>query len=67
MEETKYADDYILENNKDDGYDYFLDHGKESINTLLWTFLPENITLGEADKLASNIYNTIHELWERQI
>lgn len=32
---------------------------KAAINNFLWVWLPEGITLGEADKVALDIYNRI--------
>lgn len=47
-----------------EAYQYWLENGKVDINKLLWTLLPGNVTLDEADKLAVEIYYMINERWD---
>jgi len=50
---------------REGAYQAFLDDGKVAINELLWKFLPEETTLGEADRMATEIYCKISECWEQ--
>jgi hypothetical protein len=50
---------------KEEGYKCFLDNGKEEINSLLWTYLPSNTTLKEADNLSMHVYEKICEFWDK--
>ena len=43
---------------------YFYKQGKVDINTLLWTWLPPNTTLGRADNLAEKIFAMIDREWD---
>lgn len=52
---------------REEGYHNFVSFGKVKINEVLFELLPPEITLREADDLASYIYGLIFSKWDKPV
>ena len=46
-----------------DEYDNWIQTGKEEINKFLWTHLPPNMTIAEAEAISIKIFDLIDGAW----